>query len=1137
MTAHPESVLYDPAGIVIELREERLLDDTTSDGRFARRVVDAHPTVRDDPAVQHFAWQVCDRHPGLLDEIGLEIGDVGGADRPEGWTIERVQAALGVQARAGQRRAELPIDVDPWLPAARPEGTRRERLCQVALAPDGRLALSSPFAAKDRLKLIRGRQWDPTRTVWFAPISEWQQVLTLADEYHMTLSPAARTAVTEARDAGIGADDDYRYHLFVNPAQTHVVYRAGYVPDVVEAFKHLEHSRAHKVRKTGVWEWWVPAEDADKVDEIARQYALLPHPAVEPILKRWVIEAEEMRALSRATDADFELPAELAQHLFGYQKAGVLYAQRAKFRTFIGDAPGLGKTRQCAIAAEVHDRWPVVVVCPTKMEIGWCREIAVVLPNRTVRHLRGQRAQEIVPADFVIVGWPNLAAWLPELLKLRPQGKILDESHYCFPGSTMIATEHGPRAIAEIVQSSDEVRVWAYDERASSWKLREVTARMRRPAPGRLVQVHHEAGRLRCTTSHPVWTEERGYVRAADLQPGDHLRLLRKERARPETGSSNGSILFGQLREHRALDWRRLPLRSGGLVTESDQSRLRMVRQAADETAGDSRMRVLLAPVLGALARTGVVVGPQSGSGGVAARSAENVSQSGRTTEDYRTTTDSRGSVRTRGDDRARHIDDSRQGVLPVAAQLVQRRHRSGGPSVGDRSGRRFAQDEEMAVFGSAQDGCPQRSRVDRVEILERGDPEPSSEGHRRDYVYNLEVEELNNYVADGVLVHNCKEGKSQRTKAAKALGGIGTRELPVKKLLELPGAPVPSDGLHLNATGTFSLNNVKEIVPQLALIHRIDDFGGHKGLLRYTRTNDSELLRELHERLRGVCFLRRRKEEVLQDLPEKLRAFLWVEPDPAVMAEYREAEWDLAEYLRKKAYEHAAALGLDADSAGVMAAMRVGGAHHLVLINVLRQLAAKSKVAAALEWAQTFLDGSDESLLIFAHHRAIVDAVAEELHATKIQGGMTAQASQTVIDRFQAKQDRACVLSITAAGVGITLTAASNELFLEQAWNPATLEQAESRAHRIGTVDTVTAFYMLAENTIDVEITSLLERKRQVVDAITDGRDVDNWDPDQAEDPEAIMSASGSIAGDLIEVLTRRALNDAPVDRLAVSG
>jgi SWI/SNF-related matrix-associated actin-dependent regulator 1 of chromatin subfamily A len=92
-------------------------------------------------------------------------------------------------------------------------------------------------------------------------------------------------------------------------------------------------------------------------------------------------------------------------------------------------------------------------------------------------------------------------------------------------------------------------------------------------------------------------------------------------------------------------------------------------------------------------------------------------------------------------------------------------------------------------------------------------------------------------------------------------------------------------------------------------------------------------------------------------------------------------------------------------------------------------------------------------------------------------------------VARFQEDPEcRLIVCSLDAAGIGITLTAASNVAFLEMGWTPATHDQAEDRVHRIGQHNAVTAWYLLAADTIDERIAAVVERKRRLVRAASDG-------------------------------------------------
>jgi SNF2 family DNA or RNA helicase len=170
-------------------------------------------------------------------------------------------------------------------------------------------------------------------------------------------------------------------------------------------------------------------------------------------------------------------------------------------------------------------------------------------------------------------------------------------------------------------------------------------------------------------------------------------------------------------------------------------------------------------------------------------------------------------------------------------------------------------------------------------------------------------------------------------------------------------------------------------------------------------------------------------------------------------------------------------------------AVQRAAHAEQLVRIEALKQLAARGKIAAATEWITSFIE-SGEKLIVFAHHQEIQDELLVLFpSAAVVRGGDDVLIRQANVDRFQTDANcRLIVCSLRAGGVGITLTAASNVCFLELGWTPAEHDQAEDRCHRIGQKESVTAWYILADGTLESEIAALIEEKRSVVNAATDG-------------------------------------------------
>ena len=313
---------------------------------------------------------------------------------------------------------------------------------------------------------------------------------------------------------------------------------------------------------------------------------------------------------------------------------------------------------------------------------------------------------------------------------------------------------------------------------------------------------------------------------------------------------------------------------------------------------------------------------------------------------------------------------------------------------------------------------------------------------------------------------HYCKNAAAKRTQAVQRLA-----------------AAVPRDGLVLALSGTPVTNRPAELISQLRILGRLEDFGSGVRFGQRFRGPDAHV--RLHWHLRSRCFVRRLKSEVLPQLPAKTRAIVPVELDNE--AEYRLAEHDLVAWLRSQP------LDLRELDAKVAAALR---AERLVRCNALKLLAARGKLHAALAWIHDFCS-SGERLVVFAGHREIQRAVLARFPTSlRVLGQDTADARDAAVQAFQAPQDTGAnqliVCSIEVAGHGLTLTRSSNVVFLELAWTPAKHDQAEDRCHRIGQQDAVNAYYLLAADTIDETISTLLERKRAVIGAVTDGREAD---------------------------------------------
>ena len=310
--------------------------------------------------------------------------------------------------------------------------------------------------------------------------------------------------------------------------------------------------------------------------------------------------------------------------------------------------------------------------------------------------------------------------------------------------------------------------------------------------------------------------------------------------------------------------------------------------------------------------------------------------------------------------------------------------------------------------------------------------------------------------------------------------------------------------------TGTPILNRPGELVTQLKILRHLERFGGELGFVRkYCTTGyggkiiGGKNLDYLNEHMRSFCYIRRNKKDVLKDLPDKQRTNLQVEI--ANRKEYDSAEEDLVKFVHEKALHDekfdASLAGLRveerilrrqtyADSKAVKAMNAMG----LVKIEVLKQVAAKGKLIPLFEWIEDFLENEDK-LVVFADHIDIQKTIIERFpdNTTHLFGEDSIEVRDANVKKFQTDPNcKMIVCSLKAGGLGITLTAASTVVMVEQGWNPAIHDQAEDRLHRIGQKESVNVYYFLGKNTIDEDIRELIERKRAVVTATLEGKEPD---------------------------------------------
>lgn len=302
---------------------------------------------------------------------------------------------------------------------------------------------------------------------------------------------------------------------------------------------------------------------------------------------------------------------------------------------------------------------------------------------------------------------------------------------------------------------------------------------------------------------------------------------------------------------------------------------------------------------------------------------------------------------------------------------------------------------------------------------------------------------------------HKCKSSKTQQ---AKFVEGICKGK---KWIFALTGTPV--------------VNNNTDLIQQLRILGRLDDFGGYKQFVsRFCDgPKQSSNMKELHYRLWCCCFFRREKAKVLTQLPDKMRQYITCEITNR--KEYQDAENNFLKYLRQ--YKHA-------DDDKIARAMR---GEVMVRMGILKEIAARGKVKAVADFIHDVIDGG-EKLIMFAYLKEVVMALKEEFpNAVTVTGSDNITQKQNAVDRFQ--NDPECkliILNYKSGGTGLTLTASSRVGFIEFPWTYSDCEQAEDRAHRNGQKNAVNCYYFLGDKTIDEYMYKVIQTKKDIANEVT---------------------------------------------------
>jgi len=339
---------------------------------------------------------------------------------------------------------------------------------------------------------------------------------------------------------------------------------------------------------------------------------------------------------------------------------------------------------------------------------------------------------------------------------------------------------------------------------------------------------------------------------------------------------------------------------------------------------------------------------------------------------------------------------------------------------------------------------------------------------------------------------HACKNTNAQRTK--RVLGSYDRRTK-----VTTPGL-IARAKYKLFLTGTPILNRPIELQP---LVGALDprQFGNFFTFgKRYCAASQTKFgwdftgssnLPELQERLRASIMVRRLKADVLTELPPKCRTIVVLNQNglAAVVADesstWTQTGFDLgqlhtdAELALASGDEHAYRAAVSKLDTALKVAFED--------MSAVRHTMAVAKIPAVIDHCDELIEGGLSKLVIFAHHHDVINAIAAHYGATAVvvDGTTPNEQRDANVQRFQNDPNVTIFVgSIRAAGVGITLTAASHVVFAELDWTPGMVSQAEDRCHRIGQRDNVTVQHLVVDGSLDCRLAEVIVWKQGVIEA-----------------------------------------------------
>lgn len=342
----------------------------------------------------------------------------------------------------------------------------------------------------------------------------------------------------------------------------------------------------------------------------------------------------------------------------------------------------------------------------------------------------------------------------------------------------------------------------------------------------------------------------------------------------------------------------------------------------------------------------------------------------------------------------------------------------------------------------------------------------------------------------DLVIVDECQYIKTMSSKRTKA----------VKQLC--------ADAPHvIMISGTPLTNRPAELYPTLNILHP-DEFKSFSSFgWRYCKPEfkpwglefkGASNIEELHEKLNSLCMIRRRKSDVLSELPPKVHNVIPVELKPADYKEYKRAEKEFIQWLLELSPHKA---------------KKAAKAEYLVKRGYLLRLASSLKLNQTIDWIENMLEEIEDKLIFFGVHINFLTPIYEHFkhRAVMVNGSVSGEKRERAFESFiKCPKTKLLVGNINAAGVGWNGQVASHVAFGELPWTPGELSQATDRAHRIGQKNSVTCHYLVSKDTAEESLCEILQKKSKVLSNVMDGDDSNKFEIQELLERAILKRSSG---------------------------